>query len=138
MKRFALFLCTTAFLAWACQSAKYPADKLPSRQLRFGYGGGFIGKEHTYTLLENGQFFLIEPGSSPKVLPDVKSKKAAELFRQAEQVFASEHALLSGNTYAFIDFNKGDRPQRLAWNDQKANPVQAVHDLYANLMQLVR
>jgi hypothetical protein len=138
MNRYARLFLVAALMASACQSTRHPADNLPSRQLRFGYGGGFSGKEQAYTLLENGQLFFVEPGSAPKVLPDVKPKKAAELFRQAEQVFASEPSLLSGNTYAFIELNAGNRTQRLAWNDQKANPVQDVQGLYANLMQQVR
>ena len=59
----ALAFPAAAFLFFACKQTRYAADNLPDRQLRWGSGGGYVGKETTYTLLDNGQIFIRETGS---------------------------------------------------------------------------
>lgn len=141
MKTFILFLaiCTAALVFWFCKSPKYTADNLPQKQLRWGKGGGFVGKETLFVLLENGQIFKQGPDTgSLTETGHTRPGKARKLFKLLEttgiQQLDFQHP---GNTYKFIDVVSGDTIRRVSWGDPQQSLDAAVADLYAQLEGLV-
>lgn len=141
MKTFILFLsvCTAALVFWFCKSPKYTADTLPQKQLRWGKGGGFVGKETLFVLLENGQIFKQSPDSGSFAEADhTRAGKARKLFKLVEtaglQNLDFQHP---GNTYKFIEVMSGDTIHRVSWGDPQQSLDAAVADLYAQLEGLV-
>lgn len=135
----ALTCSAAAFLFFACKQTRYAADNLPDRQLRWGSGGGYVGKETTYTLLDNGQIFTRETGSKLAETTAAKPKKAKALYEMMESLgllkIDFQHP---GNTYNFIEVLSGDSVKRISWGE-KDHPVDPnIQDLYRQLNELVK
>ena len=62
----------------------FTADNLPTLQLRWGTGGGIVGKETTLTLLENGQIFKQGFKGEATEVGKIKAKVAKSLIKKAE------------------------------------------------------
>lgn len=137
---FSLFcLSALALIAGNCKSKQYAADKLPEKQIRFGKGGGFFGREVRYTLLENGQLFQDGLGitNGLKEIADGKSAKA--LFKAAKSAglerLQFQHP---GNVYSFIEFPSGDGQfNRVVWGDSNHAIGAEIVVLFEKLMALV-
>lgn len=121
----------------ACKHTRYSTADLPENRLEWGSGGGFAGKETTYTLLENGQIFKHEPIRSDSVveISSTKRRLAKSMFKAAEAAGLSaldfKHP---ANTYMFV----GMPGKRVVWGD-KNHPVGApVEKLYHQLNDLVK
>lgn len=114
-----LTLVAMASLLWFCKhQPKFTADNLPTKQLRWGKGGGFVGKETAYTLLENGQIFVREMGGALTESPRTKGKKALAAYKLAETLGLSKLDFNHpGNTYSFLEWQEGDAVKRIAWGD---------------------
>lgn len=124
--------------AFCNRQAKYTPNTLPERQLRWGSGGGFTGKETQYTLLDNGQIFVLTPGGQWTELNHVKARKAKTLYESAETLGLStldfKHP---GNIYSFIESANGKTSNRVTWGE-KNNPVDPkIEDLFKQLSALV-
>ena len=52
---FFFLLLALAATSVACKHTHYNASNLPEKQLYWGSGGGFVGKESYFTLLEIGR-----------------------------------------------------------------------------------
>jgi len=135
----ALAFPAAAFLFFACKQTQYTADNLPDRQLRWGSGGGYVGKETTYTLLDNGQVFMRETGSKLAETTAAKPKKAKAMYEMMESLgllkIDFQHP---GNTYNFIEVLSGDSVKRISWGE-KDHPVDPnIQDLYRQLNELVK
>lgn len=127
------------FLFFACKQTRYTTENLPNRQLRWGSGGGYVGKETTYTLLDNGQIFMRETGSKLAETTAAKPKKAKAMYEMMESLGLSnldfQHP---GNTYSFIEVLNGDHLKRISWGE-KDRPVDPnIQDMYRQLNELVR
>lgn len=134
-----LSFCTTALVFWFCKTPKYTADTLPQKQLRWGKGGGFVGKETLHLLLENGQIFKQEDtAGKPVEMDDTRRAKAKKLFKLLEttgiQNLDFQHP---GNTYKFLDIVEGESTKRISWGDAQYPVDAAVEDLYKQLEALV-
>ncbi len=134
-----LSLCTTALVFWFCKTPKYTADSLPQKQLRWGKGGGFVGRETLHLLLENGQIF--KPGDEAGKMVETtgtRRAKAKKLFKLLEttgiQNLDFQHP---GNTYKFMDIVAGETVKRIAWGDAQYPVDASVEDLYRQLEALV-
>jgi hypothetical protein len=115
---FALSFFATAFLWVACKSTKYTPGNFPDRQLRWGRGGGFVGKETTYTLLDNGQIFSREANGELTAAGKIRGKKAKSLLQTAEKMeFHKMEFQHPGNTYNFVETLSGDAVSRIVWGD---------------------
>ena len=116
----ALFvLCATA---WTCTSNKYNPSTLPDKQLCFGDGGGVVGKENRYILLENGQLFYSKMEGAPVALSGCKAKTAEDLFTRADVILSANRVMMApGNTYQFLELRADGKVKRIAWD----NKVQA-------------
>jgi hypothetical protein len=137
----ALALLATSALFWYCRPTKYTTQNMPLRQLRFGNGGGYVGKEKTFTLLENGQLFKMEGvGADTAALKGAKRKIAASLFKTVTDMGLERMAFQHpGNTYQFIEVSDSTgKATRIAWGDN-AHPVdEKVKTLYSQLTALVK
>lgn len=141
MKKTLLFLTflATAFFFVTCKQPKYTADNLPTKQLRWGNGGGFVGKEKTYILLENGQVFNRDMANNASELPKTKARKAKALFKSAESLgLAKLDFNHPGNVYYFIEFQEGDVVNRIAWGDPSIPVDKSIAAFYAELETLLK
>jgi hypothetical protein len=130
-------LLSTVLLFWFCKQTKYTSDQLPAEQIRFGRGGGFVGKESVYTLLQNGQIFLKGIDGKLAETDDAKSKVAKSCFKTIEQLNLAtlkfEHP---ANTYSFIEVPAGDTFNRITWGDNNYPVDPAIQELFLKLMAL--
>lgn len=129
-------IATSGLVLWCCKSPHYTADNLPEKQIRWGNGGGFAGKESQYILLENGQIF--EGGASPKALDGTRRGKAKKLFKTMETIgLQSLEFQHPGNTYKYITVIDAGKSQRIVWGDAQYPASEAVQDFYRQLSELV-
>lgn len=133
-----LLACSTLFSF--CKHTKYTPTTLPAKQLRWGNGGGFTGKETTYTLLENGQIFKREGAGALLVeLEAAKKKNAKTLFETAETLGLSKLDFMHpGNIYSFIEVPEGEGSKRITWGDTRTPVDPKVQEFYGQLVQLVK
>lgn len=135
----ALAVLASAALFWFCKNAKYTSNSLPDRQLRWGNGGGFVGKETTYTLLDNGQIFTQKMGEVLTESASAKQRTAKSIYKTAETLgLAALDFQHPGNTYKFIEIQNGDAVRRISWGDPEHPVSQGVADLFAQLNALVK
>ncbi len=134
-----LTILATAVLFWFCKQPKYAPGAFPDKQLRWGSGGGIVGRESIFTLLENGQIFKAEPGGQLTELPKTGARQAKAIFKTATTLdlikLDFQHP---GNVYDFLEYQEGSVIQRITWGDQKY-PVDAkIKDLFAQLKALIK
>jgi hypothetical protein len=135
-----LALAAVALLLLFCKhQPKFTADNLPQQQLRWGNGGGYAGRETTYTLLSNGQVFKQELKDTLAETVKTRRKTAAAIYKTAESLNLAklefEHP---GNIYSFLEWQDGDVVQRISWGDP-AIPVNAdIKSLYGQLNALLK
>jgi hypothetical protein len=127
-----------ALLFWFCKHTRYATDQLPKQQIRFGSGGGYVGRETVFTLLENGQIFKQGIDGQTNALPDAKQRVAKGLFKALENMkFENIKFSHPGNIYSFIEIPTGETTtHRVTWGDP-AHPVDGtVEDLFKKLNAL--
>lgn len=135
-----LTLIASASLFIFCKhQPKFTRDNLPAKQLRWGSGGGFAGKETIHILLENGQLFQQNMTDSIAETGKIKSRTAAALFKTAEslglQKLEFNHP---GNIYSFVGLHDGDAVAKVVWGDAKfpvSDPVKALYDRLNDLLK---
>lgn len=133
-----LTLFALAFLWLACKQTKYTPGNFPDRQLRWGSGGGVVGKETTYTLLDNGQIFIREMGGVLTEAGSTKSKKAKALYETIGTLGLDQiNFKHPGNTYDFIEVLSGDSVNRISWGDKNTPVDPKIKDLYNQLTALL-
>ena len=140
-----IFLFSFSLMAFAslfsfCKHTKYTPTSLPDKQLQWGNGGGFTGKETTYTLLENGQIFKRDGAGALLVeLEGTKKKNAKTLFSTAETLGLNKLDFMHpGNTYSFIEAPGAENGRRITWGDTRMPPDAKVQDFYGQLQALVK
>ncbi|MEI6408830.1 MAG: hypothetical protein WCR52_05580 [Bacteroidota bacterium] len=142
MRTILLLLSATAvvFLFFCCEHTKYTAANLPADQLRWGSGGGIVGKETTYTLLENGQFFKRDGIKADLMeLAPIKARQANALVESAEKLGLLKMDFAHpGNTYQFIEFEDDGKKSRVSWGDPKFPVDGKVQELYKKLSDLIK
>lgn len=134
-----LAILATTLLFLACKHPKFAADKLPEKQIRWGNGGGFVGKEKSNILLENGQIFSRDIMGNTTEADKTKGKKAKALFKTIEALgLAKMEFNHPSNTYYFLEIQEGDMVSRVVWGDKNAPVGKPVEDLFANLNDLLK
>lgn len=121
----------------ACKHTRYTASNLPENRLQWGSGGGFLGKESYFILLDNGQIFKHEAmmGDSIAEIKGVKHRVAKSIFKAADE--AGITALdfnYPANTYMFINHSG----KRVAWGDKNHPVGEPVDNLYHQLNDLIK
>lgn len=127
--------------AWvSCQTKQFSGSQLPDRQIWYGRGGGFSGKETTWILLENGQLFRQEGiGSTPIQAGKISSYDASQLFKEADLVLYGENNLTEiGNTYAFIGMKDKHRSVRLVWSGKLPEMNPKLADLINGMEKIAK
>ncbi|MBX2892786.1 MAG: hypothetical protein KF734_17790 [Saprospiraceae bacterium] len=134
-----LTLFATAFLWLACKQTKYTPGNFPDKQLRWGSGGGIVGKETTYTLLDNGQIFKREMGGSLTETSKAKANKAKALYKMVETLgLAQRDFKHPGNVYDFIEVLDGDSVHRISWGEANIPVDPKIKDLFNELNGLTK
>lgn len=133
-----LSLLATGLLIIACKQTKYTADKLPPKQIRWGNGGGFVGKETSHILLENGQIFGRDISGNTTEANKIKGKKAKAIFKSLEALgLAKMDFNHPGNTYSFLEYQEGDMVQRVVWGEKGAMVGKPIEELFGQLNGLL-
>ena len=134
-----LTLLAAVFLWLACKQTKYAPGNFPDRQLRWGSGGGFAGKETTYTLLDNGQIFVREMGGALTEAGRIKDKKAKAFYDMIGTLgLDTLHFQHPGNLYDFIEVLNGDSVNRISWGEKNIQVDPKIRDLFRQLNDLVK
>jgi len=134
-----LTVLATTFLWLACKHPKYTSDKLPEKQIRWGNGGGFAGKESAHILCENGQIFSRDIMGKTTEAGKTKGKKAKEIFKTMESLgLAKMEFHHPGNIYNFIEFQDGDMVSRVVWGDKNFPVEKTVEDFFRELNGLLK
>lgn len=129
----------TIFLLQACTNSKYSVEKLSEKQIRWGTGGGFAGKESTHILCDNGQIFKRDIVGVTTKYGKTKEKKAKELFKTIESLELSKAEFTHpGNTYSFLEWQDGDMVSRVVWGDKSFPVEKPIEDLYGSLNGLLK
>ena len=130
----AAFLLTVAFTA--CSRKKtYSWQELPETQVRFGKGGGIVGRETFFVLLENGQLF----NSTGAELPKVKAKAAKKCFKAIQDAGLMQMTPPQpGNIYTFIELPDGSSWKRWAWSPGRSAEGDVLKSLHQQLMELTQ
>jgi len=123
----------------ACKHPKYAAEKLPAKQIRWGNGGGIVGKEKSHILLENGQIFSRDIMGSTLEATKTKGKKAKTIFNQVDTLgLAKIVDNKPGNIYSFLEFQDGDMVSRVVWGDKNSPDLKSVEALFEELNGLLK
>lgn len=140
MKSFiAIFLLCLCASAWTCTSNKYNASTLPDKQLCFGSGGGVVGKENRYILLENGQIFYSKMEGTPVALSGCKAKTAEDLFVRADAMLSANRVMTApGNTYEFLELWTDGKVKRIAWDNHVAAKDPELQAFYQEVRGVVK
>jgi len=138
MKKVAMLI----FSCWLFGSCTtYKPDNLPSKQLRFGSGGGMTGAVKEYVLLENGQLFTRTTygGDALTELPKVKKGVAKGIFKTYEKEGLNDVEVDNpGNHYCYIDMQEDDtNHHKMTWGDDEGTPAIA-KSFYKQLTDLVK
>lgn len=134
-----LAVLTLGFLLPACKHPKYAADKLPGKQIRWGNGGGIVGKEKSHILLETGQIFSRDIMGSTVEATKTRGKKAKTIFKQIDTLgLARMVDNKPGNTYSFLEFQDGDMVSRVVWGDKNSPDLKSVQALFEELNGLLK
>jgi hypothetical protein len=133
-------LLASSMLFWFCKSTKHTLDNLPEQQLRWGSGGGFTGKETSFSLLENGQIFKFVGVSGEKMeLKAIKAKTAKAMFDAVTSLELNNIELNDpGNMYYFVEMKSKESTHKITWGDDKNAADQKVKDFYRVLQQLTQ
>ena len=140
--KFILFFLTAlslTLLCLACKHPKYAADNLSEKQIRWGTGGGFVGKESAHILCDNGQIFNRDIMGVTAAAGKTSGKKATVLFKtMADLGLSSMDFIHPGNTYSFLEFQEGDMVSRVVWGDKNSPVGKPVEELFATLNGLLK
>lgn len=106
--------------------------KTSVEEIKFGSGGGFTGKEITYTLNSNGK--LTE---GAKDIKQIDSKKTMLLFKEAEKnkTYSFNEPQ---NMYSFIAFQSKDSTNRIVWGLGSKKINKDITDFYNQLISLTK
>ncbi len=134
-----LTILATALLWLSCKHTKYAADKLPQKQIRWGNGGGFVGKESAQILCENGQIFSRDIMGNTSEAGKTKGKSAKSLFKTVEGLgLAKMEFNHPSNIYNFLEYQDGDMVSRVVWGDKSYPVGKPIEDLYVELNGLLK
>jgi len=140
MKKILPLAILTIFLFSQCKVVKYTPDKLPTKQIVFGDGGGFAGIETAYTLIENGQIFK-QVGTEGRYeeLKAVKKKEAKTFFEKVASLQLYKMDIEKpGNLYYFLQEINETIDSRVTWGAGDYLPPQGIVATYKDLRELAK
>jgi hypothetical protein len=123
----------------ACKHPKYAADKLSVNQIRWGTGGGFVGKESAHILCDNGQLFNRDIMGVTAAAGKTKAARAKALFKTISALeLAKMDINQPGNTYSFLEYQEGDIVSRVVWGDKNMPVEKSIQALFGELNGLLK
>lgn len=124
---------------WQCSHGpKYTPENMPSKQLHWGYGGGFAGQETSFVLLENGQIFRRNgTGLALQEVKGTKAKTAKGLFSTFDRDLKKYDFNHPGNVYSYVETQEGSNIRRIAWGDDRFPVDQKAKDFFNQINSLV-
>ena len=138
MKKLIPIIACSLLLFNHCKVVKYTPDKLPTKQIVFGDGGGFAGIETSYTLLENGQLFRQVDVEGPfQELKPIKPQEAKVFFDKVASLQLYKMDIEKpGNLYYFLREVNENIDSRVTWGAGDYLPPRAVVSTYRTLKEL--
>ncbi len=123
-----------------CKVIRYSAEKLPVKQIVFGDGGGFIGVETSYILLENGQIFKkTGVGGLLQELSPIKQKQSKTLFEKLATVQLYKLDINKpGNLYYFLQETNNETDSRATWGAGDYLPPQSLVAIHRELLSIAK
>lgn len=139
MKKLLPLIAFSILLFTQCKVVKYSPDKLPTKQIIFGEGGGFTGVESSFTLLENGQIFKqVGVESTYQELKSIKPKKAKGIFEKVNSLQLYKMDIeRPGNLYYFLQEVNEAIDSRVTWGSGDYVPPASVIVIYKELKEIV-
>ncbi len=137
MKKKFLLIAFSFLLFTHCKVVKYTPDKLPTKQVVFGDGGGFAGIETSYILLENGQLFR-QVGTEGKYqeLRGIKPKEAKVFFDKVASLQLYKMDIEKpGNLYYFLQEINEVIDSRVTWGAGDYLPPHSIISTYKDLKE---
>ena len=115
-------------------------DTYKGRVLTVGSGGGIVGKETAYLLLDDGRLFSRKAGR--KTYTFIGKQTAArtkKVFRSVEDRCAIRKSTYSkpGNIYRFVQWKKGAELHKVAWAPGDKNVPAHYEPAYTGFMGLI-
>lgn len=128
---------TLSLFFTSCQR-KIAADALPETYIKFGSGGGFVGKEHTFLLLPNGRLYEnpIDTAQVFKKIKKIKAAKTALIFD--EKTITTLESLTFNkpdNIYHYVEIHRNGKTHRLTFPDKGIMPIE-IQTFYKMLEEL--
>ena len=117
---------------------KIASSELPATQIIFGNGGGFVGKETAFALLEDGRIIALQRDSPTlKIVKKVGKKAATTTFALRDTLKLGSRLQNSpGNVYHFIILKTANRKDhKIAWDS--GDPRTAPADLEGFYKKLI-
>ncbi|MEO1257452.1 MAG: hypothetical protein AAFZ15_01600 [Bacteroidota bacterium] len=138
MKKLIPIIACSLLLFAHCKVVKYTPDKLPTKQIIFGDGGGFAGIETSYTLLENGQLFRqVDVEGAYQELKPIKPKEAKVFFDKVASLQLYKMDIEKpGNLYYFMREINESIDSRVTWGAGDYLPPKALVSTYRDLKGL--
>ena len=135
MKKLFTFAVLSCLLFTHCKVVKYTPDKLPTKQVVFGDGGGFAGIETSYILLENGQLFKhIGVEGKYQELKGIKPKEAKVFFDKIASLQLYKMDIEKpGNLYYFLQEINDVIDSRVTWGSGDYLPPHSIVSTYKDL-----
>jgi len=139
MKKLLPLIALSILFFTQCKVVKYTPDKLPTKQIIFGEGGGFAGVESSYTLLENGQIFKqVGTESTYKELKSIKPKTAKGIYEKVNSLQLYKMDIeRPGNLYYFLQEVNEAIDSRVTWGSGDYVPPSSVIAVYKDLKEVI-
>ena len=135
-----LLLALVALVLIGCNTQKFNATDLPTRQLVIGNGGGFTGVQTEYLLLENGQVF--EKSSMTDTIKEINSisKKKAQFFFEQVESFQLDSMNFNhpGNMYKYVNLMNEKKEGRATWGDANFKVSTKVEGCYDDILTAIK
>ena len=126
-------------LFFSCRSGKNSPDSYEKKQLIFGSGGGFMGTNEQFVLLDNGRLYSQDILTKEyKEMGKVPKKMCKTLFQRADTLeIESTRFMNPGNKYFYLEVKNPSNQNRVTWGDSNAPIDDEYRIFYRKLMDLI-
>lgn len=127
-KLFAFLFTTLSFLTVYCGSW----------EIKFGHGGGFAGKETTFTLTKKGKLLKQDNIAAPSAeISKMKKSKAKKFLKEITSLnFKNIQLNEPGNMYHFITLVENGKEYKSVWGSKSNN--EKLDAFYEKLVALTK
>lgn len=115
-------------------------DTYQGRILTVGSGGGVVGKETVYSLLDDGRLFSRKAGQkSYTFIGKQTAENTKKVFWSVEDRYAIRKTVFNkpGNMYRFVSWKKGKELHRVAWAPGDKNLPPNYEQVYTGFIGMI-